>query len=257
MLSISNLAGQHSKSTYDSADNEQTYVQPGREDKSENQYWAYYGDSDADRKKHLPWRTRTPMNVTQYFSYDSYGNQTSSRQVDYRVFTGGAAESAYPYVRTENTYTTDGNYTATTKDSRGNVVTQSVNANDGTLTSVTDPTGQTVSYTYDASRRVTAVQTTGDGKTYKNAYTYENDRIKTVSHNTTSDTANDVTYTFGYDGLGRKTTVKVGTQTLSTNVYESDRSGLLSEVQYGNGGKVKYAYDDFDRHDRREVRRGG
>ena len=82
------------------------------------------------------------------------------------------------------------------------MVTQSVNANDGTLTSVTDPTGQTVNYTYDASRRVTSVQTTGDGKTYKNAYTYENDRIKTVSHNTTSDTANDVTYTFDYDGLG-------------------------------------------------------
>ncbi len=41
--------------------------------------------------------------------------------------------------------------------------------------------------------------------------------------------------------------MEVGTQTLSTNVYENDRNGLLSEVQYGNGGKVKYTYDDFDR----------
>ena len=41
--------------------------------------------------------------------------------------------------------------------------------------------------------------------------------------------------------------MKVGTQTLSTNVYENDRNGLLKEVQYGNGGRVKYAYDDFDR----------
>ena len=41
--------------------------------------------------------------------------------------------------------------------------------------------------------------------------------------------------------------MKVGTQTLSTNVYENDRNGLLQEVQYGNGGKVKYTYDDFDR----------
>ena len=94
-----------------------------------------------------------------------------------------------------------------------------MNGSDGTLSSVTDPTGQTVNYAYDASKRVTSVQTTGDGKTYRNAYTYENDRIKTVSHNTTSDTANDVTYTFNYDSLGRKTTVKVGSQTLSTNVY--------------------------------------
>lgn len=46
--------------------------------------------------------------------------------------------------------------------------------------------------------------------------------------------------------------VKVGNaagqnQPLSTNSYSNDRSGLLEEVQYGNGGKVKYSYDDFDR----------
>ncbi len=194
------------------------------------------------------WRSRTPMHQTDYYSYDSYGNRTSSRRVDYRVYTDGAAENAYPYIRTENTYTTDGNYTATAKDARGNTVSQSVNVNDGTLTSVTDPEGQMVNYTYDASKRVTSVQTTGDGKTYKNAYTYEDDRIKTVSHNTTSDTSNDVTYTFAYDELGRKTAVKVGNQTLSTNVYENNRNGLLSEVKlHGNGGKVGYTYDEFDR----------
>ena len=67
-----------------------------------------------------------------------------------------------------------------------------------------------------------------------------------MAHNTTGDTA-DVTYTFDYDAMGRKTTVKVGSQTLSTNVYRDDRNGLLSEVQYGNGGKVSYAYDGYDR----------
>ena len=132
------------------------------------------------------------------------------------------------------------------KDARGNEVHQVVNATDGTLTSVTDSNGQTVNYTYDESKRVTGVETTADGKAYRNAYTYENDRIKTVAHNTTGDTP-DVTYTFNYDELGRKTTVKVGSQTLSTNVYSSDRSGLLKEVQYGNDGKVKYAYDEYDR----------
>ena len=56
-----------------------------------------------------------------------------------------------------------------------------------------------------------------------------------------------MSYTFGYDALGRKTGVKVGTQTLSENVYANDRSGMLSEVRYGNGGKVKYTYDDYKR----------
>ena len=119
------------------------------------------------------------------------------------------------------------------KDARGNEVHQVVNATDGTLTSVTDSNGQTVNYTYDESKRVTGVETTTDGKTYRNAYTYENDRIKTVAHNTTGDTQ-DVTYTFNYDELGRKTTVKVGSQTPSTNEYTAEHSGLLSEMQYGN-----------------------
>ena len=100
MVSVSNLAGQQSKAEYDAADNVTSYVQPGREDEEANQYLAYYGSTDAERKKHLPWRTRTPMQVTDYFSYDSCGNQTSSRRVDYRVYTGGTAESAYPYIRT-------------------------------------------------------------------------------------------------------------------------------------------------------------
>ncbi len=34
---------------------------------------------------------------------------------------------------------------------------------------------------------------------------------------------------------------------LSTNVYSNDRKSLLKEVQYGNGGKAKYSYDEYDR----------
>ncbi|MEG1515461.1 MAG: hypothetical protein RSD95_11290, partial [Clostridia bacterium] len=134
----------------------------------------------------------------------------------------------------------------------GNVVTQDTNARTGTLTSVTDPTGTTVNYAYDTSKRITGVQSTANGKTYRNAYEYKKngvntDRLEKVSHNTASDSATDVTYTFEYDNMGAQTTVKVGTQPLSTNVYSADRSHRLNEVQYGNGGKVRYAYDDFDR----------
>lgn len=256
LISTSNLAGQKSDIKYDDAKNANVYTQPGRDSTvPDNQHWFYFGDTAADRKKHLLWRSRTPMHMTDYYSYDAYGNTTASRRVDYRVFTGSTADNAYPYIRTESTYAHQGNYPEKAKDARGYEVTQTIDANDGTLTSVSDPTGQTVNYTYDASKRVTEVQTvdtkgttdTSDDILYKNAYTYENDRIKTVSHNTTSDAANDVTYTFNYDELGRKTSVQVGTQTLSTNVYEESRSGLLAEVQYGNGGKVKYSYDDFDR----------
>ena len=117
-------------------------------------------------------------------------------------------------------------------------------ATTGLLSSVTDPNNQAVNYTYDSRRRVTNVKTTQDGKVYQNSYAYSNDRLASVSHNTTSD-ACDVTYTFGYDAVGRPTTVKVGTQVLSTNAYND--TGTLNSVTYGNGGKVVYAYDTFKR----------
>ena len=135
------------------------------------------------------------------------------------------------------------------RDARGNEVVNTLDVN-GKLLSVTDPSGQSVNYGYDDSNRVTSVQAAytvnGESRISRNEYSYENDRLKTVAHNTTGDTA-DVVYNFEYDELGRKTTVKVGEQALSTNVYSPDRKSRLDEVQYGNGGKVKYEYDDFDR----------
>ena len=135
------------------------------------------------------------------------------------------------------------------RDARGNEVVNTLDVN-GKLLSVTDPAGQAVNYSYDASNRVTSVQSSytvnGEERVSRNEYTYENDRLKTVAHNTTGNAA-DVVYNFEYDELGRKTTVKVGEQALSTNVYSPDRKSRLDEVQYGNGGKVKYTYDEFDR----------
>ena len=235
LVGVANLSTKKSDIQYDDADNVKSYRQPGAADAAK--YTMSCGSTTVEHKKHLLKESVSPMGQRDVFTHDSYGNTLTS----VRQKSGDAA-----FIKTESTYTANGNYNATSKDARGNVVTQNVNATDGTLTSVTDPNGQTVSYTYDASKRVTGVQTTAGGKTYKNAYAYANDRIQKVQHNTTTDTP-DVEYTFGYDALGRKTAVKVGSQTLSTNVYNGDRSGLLSEVQYGNGGKVKYAYDAYDR----------
>ncbi|MGY0374216.1 polymorphic toxin type 8 domain-containing protein [Clostridium sp. JNZ J1-5] len=75
--------------------------------------------------------------------------------------------------------------------------------------------------------------------TIKNSYTYENDKIKTVSHNGFS-------YTFNYDGADNNTGVNVGSQNLITNVFQ-DRTKLLLSSTYGNGHKVSYKYDTEDR----------
>ena len=197
LVGVANLSTKKSDIQYDDADNVKSYRQPGAADAAK--YTMSYGSTTAEHKKHLLKESVSPMGQRDVFTHDSYGNTLTS----VRQKSGDAA-----FIKTESTYTADGNYKTASKDARGSVATQNINATDGTLTSVTDPNGQTVNYSYDASKRVTEVQTTADGKTCKNAYTYENDRIKTVAHNTTGDTA-DVTYSFDYDEMGRKTTVKV------------------------------------------------
>ena len=238
VTAVKDLSNQKSAATYDSFDNLLSYVQPGSA--TTEKYLFTYGSTDAEKKRHLPLTSTTPAGVKTATEYNAYGSAINATVQE---------NASAPLIRTETEYTEDGNFVTKQRDARGNEVTNTLDAN-GKLLSVTDPAGQSVSYSYDASNRVTSVQSAytvnGESRISRNEYTYENDRLKTVAHNTTSNTA-DVVYNFEYDELGRKTAVKVGNQALSTNVYSPDRKSRLEEVQYGNGGKVKYTYDEFDR----------
>ena len=238
VTAVKDLSNQKSAATYDSFDNLLSYVQPGSA--ATEKYLFTYGTTDAEKKRHLPLTATTPTGVKTTTEYNPYGSAINATVQE---------NASAPLIRTETEYTEDGNFVTKQRDTRGNEVVNTLDTN-GKLLSVTDPSGQSVNYSYDDSNRVTSVQSAytvnGESRISRNEYTYENDRLKTVAHNTTSDTA-DVVYNFEYDELGRKTTVKVGERALSTNVYSPDRKSRLEEVQYGNGGKVKYTYDDFDR----------
>ena len=123
----------------------------------------------------------------------------------------------------------------------------SIDPNKGQLLSTTDAAGQQVTYQYDAANRITAVEATANAKTYRNVYTYAKDRLATLSHNTTANAADNVTYSFATDALGNQTTVSVGGQVLSTNAYTDTGDKLLESVTYGNGDKVSYTYESFKR----------
>ena len=64
-------------------------------------------------------------------------------------------------------------------------------------------------YEHDALRRVVKVKTTDGSREFRNEYTYDQTRglLTGVKHNTDAATGNDVSYTFEYDALGRKTKV--------------------------------------------------
>ncbi|MDO5378070.1 MAG: DNRLRE domain-containing protein [Clostridia bacterium] len=236
VTAVKNLASKQAKAEYDDCNNLIGYVQPGRPDSAKTVLNC--GSTYPERRKRLVYSITSPTNIRTNNTYDTHGNLTRSYLID-------ATDGNY-VIDSHQTHTSDGNHVATKTDSRGKVVAYTTDLAKDTLTSVTDPNGQSVSYTYDSRKRVTGTNATADGKAYKNAYTYENDRLKTVSHNTTGD-APDVTYTFDYDRFGNPTTVKVGTNTLSTNVYTTTGDHTLMRVEYGNGGKVHYTRDDFRR----------
>lgn len=238
VTSIRDLMKQSAYATYDDYNNMTGYRLPGQTERTALEY----GGTAAEQKKRLLRRSTTPLGVVTAFEYDDKGNQTAAQTQYTYVDEGGMTGK----MRTTTSYTADKNYVSSKTDARGKTVTYTTDLNKGTLTRVTDPNGQSVNYTYDAMKRVTGTSATVGSKVYKNEYAYENDQLRTVKHNTT-DAAPDVTYSFDYDKLGNQTTVKVGAQTLSTNVYSATGDKLLERVEYGNGGKVNYTYDGFKR----------
>ena len=105
--------------------------------------------------------------VQTLYAYDNKGNVLTKQTQN---------STASAFIKGEITYTADQNYAATQADARGKVVTSNIDPATSTLTSVQNPNGQTVNYAYDIMKCVTDVHTTADGKTYKNAYSYANDR---------------------------------------------------------------------------------
>ena len=163
------------------------------------------------------------------YVYDKMGNPTSLKV---------KVNDNY-YIETGATYTANGAYVSQTSDQDGYTESYLYNDTRGTLTKYTDKMGRVTNYTYDNNTdAVTSVsQTLSNGQTVSNSYTYDNYRLKTISHN-------GFNYSFAYDNFGNVTQTKVGTQVLSTNTYGAN-NGDLKQVKYGNNDYVDYTYDDY------------
>ena len=232
LVSTRDLASLQDYAVYDAYNNLVNYRQAGRP--------AYvstrlnYGSTNQERQKHLLKEIIAPLGMKTAYTRDAHGNVTQTK-----------VRHSMLQMTTSAGYSADGNYALTQTDARGQTVTKVIDPNLGTTASVTDPKGQTVHYTYDVLKRVTQTETTADGKSYRNQYTYTQDRLTQVKHNTSDNPSEDVEYNFEYDSLGRATEVRVGTQTLSATAYNPD--GTTASVTYENNGQVRYGYDSFKR----------
>ena len=88
------------------------------------------------------------------------------------------ADAQTPQIVSGTAYQHNGNHILSQTDARGKTVSHDIDENTDLTRAVTDPNGQQVQYAYDSARRVTQVSASAGGKQYKNAYAYENDRLR-------------------------------------------------------------------------------
>ena len=163
-------------------------------------------------------------NVKYTFAYDSYGNPTETKVVNPND-------------------TSNGNYQISVTNALGNTVESTYDETKGLLTKSTDAKDHAMNYTYDTMERLTSTSTAvSDGFTDGTAqvtYTYEDDSLKSITHNGFS-------YGFEEDGFGNSTGIYVAGTELVSRSYDSNNGNLTSQT-YANGYTYLYSYDEFDR----------
>ena len=165
---------------------------------------------------------------TSFTTEDSYGNVLSDA-----LFDGVKTLSE------TNTYNANGSVASST-DSAGNTVYYLYNSNSGVLESII--AGETqADFEYDAMGNLLSfsqdVSGLSNGTKMENSYTYEHDKLKTITHNGFS-------YEFSYDIWGNQSSVKINDITLASNTYgEGEHYDRLSEITYANGQSVSYSYN--------------
>ena len=203
-----------------------------------NQNYTYKYDETGGKPHRLLTARSNQTNIGFNYGYDSYGNVTNTKMGS---FTDGNFDSNKPYIEGAQKYNSTGNYVVSSTDQRGKTISYDVNPTTGLTNSITDPKLNKTEYKYDEkSNLLTSVRAAGSAGDVVNSYGYDTaDRINKITHN-------GFDYTFQRDGYGNTTIINVGTQNLITHIFGSGNGNLLSS-NYGNGFKLSYFYDDYDR----------
>lgn len=182
-------------------------------------------------------RITDPLGNTTRISFDELGRRASvtdplEHVTRYEYDAVGALRAVVEAngARTEYTYDRNGNLTAV-RDAEGRVRTRAYNALNQ-LISESDPLGHTIAYTYDALGN-TATRLDPKGQLVR--YEYDIRRLTAVV------LADGTRETFGFDSLGRRTSIQNSEVSRS---YAYDGSGRLAQVtDHTLGQSIGYEYD--------------
>jgi len=230
--------------TYRYAISKSDVILGSRNSTSESLAWCQWRlISNNDDEGSFKIRTTYSSCTTPYVSI-SASNRTTGGKVHMSTISNTGSEDwiLVPVfnaaITSSATYQNNGNYPHTVTDSRGNTTTYSYDTTRGLQTGVTDALGNSTTYSYNSLNDRLDSVTSGSSTVQ---YGYDSNNIL-QSITSTSGTV----YNFAYDGFGNTTNISVGTQSLTTNTYDTVR-GLLKYSVYGNGQKIGYTYDLLDR----------
>lgn len=193
-------------------------------------------------------------NVASSFSYDQYGNM-------YQAKVGPTSKP----IESNAQFNTSGNLIASLTNTIQKTTTFGYDAlgRPSWVKNPLDTDDTKANMSYDSMNRINLVTkkvnhifTSTLPVTVSNDYTYENDRIKTITHHNTwsswviGDSSPNLytTYNYDYSAFGLPQSVQVGGRTLITNEYDpTNRIYNLIRATYGNSQYVQYSYDSNNR----------
>lgn len=135
-----------------------------------------------------------------------------------------------------------GNYYGSQTDSNGIYNGYNYDPMNGQLLSMSDGKDEVTTFSYDAMSRLKKVSNDVNGLISGNkmetSYSYEKDRIKSITHNGFS-------YNYEYNAWGNLRMVKVGDQSLVSYDYDSNDKtrDRLNRITYANGDYTVYTYN--------------
>ncbi len=170
--------------------------------------------------------TKTSCNRGFYYSYSSTGASVSISNGEKTMSFSNTNSSGFPNNQT---------------DINGSTTRYVYNRNTGLLTREIDENSGNALYTYNAVGELSGVsqivEGLSNGSTMQTNYTYENDRVKSITHNGFS-------YNYEYDVWGNVTSVKVGNQPLVSYNYDSNENrNRINKITYGNGDYTEYTFN--------------
>lgn len=173
-------------------------------------------------------------NIKTSYTNDSHRNPLETKT------TNGLTELV-----TKNEYTSNGNYLSKYVDENKVSTSYEYSLTNGLLLSKTLANGSKISYNYDAIGLLTSVSQnvtnvlTGDVVSMNTSYSYENDKIKSITHNGFS-------YTYDYDIYGNVKSINVWDTKLVSYEYNDDYYNNINKITYANGEEIIYSYDNKD-----------